>query len=65
MSIKAVPLVFDAALCALLFVSLRRVAGDASAWWAVVAYWLNPRRSSAGASEDISTRCSFFQRLDR
>jgi hypothetical protein len=41
-SIKAVPVVFDAALCALLFVSLRRVAGDVSAWWAVVAYWLNP-----------------------
>jgi hypothetical protein len=42
MTIKAVPVVFEAALCVLLFVVLRRTAGDAPALWAVVAYWLNP-----------------------
>jgi hypothetical protein len=41
-SIKAVPVLFEAALCALLFVALRRTAGAAPARWAVVAYWLNP-----------------------
>jgi hypothetical protein len=64
MSIKAVPLVFDAALCALLFVSLRRVAAmcpPGGRSWRMA----EPAASSAGASADISTRCSFFQRLDR
>ncbi len=41
-TIKAVPVVFEAALCALLFVVLRRAAGEAPARWAVIAYWLNP-----------------------
>ena len=42
MTIKAVPVVFEAALCALLFVVLRRAAGEWPARWAVIAYWLNP-----------------------
>src|SRR5436190_15123231 len=42
MVVKAVPIVFEAALCALLFVVLRRALGDGPARWAVVAYWLNP-----------------------
>ncbi len=40
--IKSIPVVFEAALCALLFVALRRTAGDDAARWAVVVYWLNP-----------------------
>ena len=40
--IKTVPVLFEAALCVLLFVVLRRSAGEAAARWAVVAYWLNP-----------------------
>jgi hypothetical protein len=41
-AIKSVPVLFEAALCALLFAGLRRTAGDGPARWAVVAYWLNP-----------------------
>ena len=40
--IKAIPVAFEAALCAALFIVLRRTAGEAAARWAVVAYWLNP-----------------------
>jgi hypothetical protein len=40
--IKSIPVVFEAALCVLLFVALRRSAGDEAARWAVVVYWLNP-----------------------
>ena len=40
--IKALPVVFECGLVALLFFALRRIFGDAAACWAVVAYWLNP-----------------------
>ena len=40
--IKSIPVVFEAALCLLLFVALRRGAGEEAASWAVVVYWLNP-----------------------
>ena len=40
--VKAVPVAFEAALTALLFVTLRRTGGDGVARWASAAYWLNP-----------------------
>ena len=41
-SIKAIPVVFEAALCALLFVALRRSAGDDGRPLGGRRYWLNP-----------------------
>ncbi len=41
-TIKAVPVLFEAAVCALIFLALRHTAGEAPARWAVLAYWLNP-----------------------
>jgi hypothetical protein len=40
--IKALPVAFEVMLVALLFVAIRKIAGDAAARWAAVAYWLNP-----------------------
>src|SRR5262249_23147421 len=40
--IKAETVVFEAALTAIVFVALLRVAGSAAARWALAAYWLNP-----------------------
>lgn len=40
--IKAEPVVFEAALTALLFVVLLKTAGPPAARWALMAYWLNP-----------------------
>jgi hypothetical protein len=40
--IKAEPVVFEAALAALLFVVLLKTAGPPAARWALMAYWLNP-----------------------
>jgi hypothetical protein len=41
-TIKGAIVLLDAALTALLFVVVARVAGRARAWWAALAYWLNP-----------------------
>jgi len=40
--IKAPAAIADAAMAGLLFVVVRRRAGDAAARWATIAYWLNP-----------------------
>lgn len=41
-TIKGAIVVMDAALAALLFFAVRRVADTARAWWAAMAYWVNP-----------------------
>ena len=54
--IKALPVVFEIGLCALLFVGLRRAWGEAPARWAVVVYWLNPAavmNASVGGYLDV------------
>ncbi|MFI5179168.1 MAG: hypothetical protein ACHQO8_11415 [Vicinamibacterales bacterium] len=41
-TLKTLPVVFEAGLILLLGIALRAVHGGAVAWWAVAAYWLNP-----------------------
>jgi hypothetical protein len=41
-TIKGALVVMDAALTALLFLAVRRAASAARAWWAAMAYWVNP-----------------------
>lgn len=41
-TIKGAIVLLDGALAALLFVTVARAAGRARAWWAALAYWLNP-----------------------
>jgi len=41
-TIKGAIVLLDAVLTALIFLTVRRAAGAASAWWAAMAYWLNP-----------------------
>jgi hypothetical protein len=41
-TIKGAIVLFDALLSVLLFMAVRRAAGAARAWWAAIAYWLNP-----------------------
>src|SRR5262245_2888117 len=40
--VKGVPVLFEAALIAVMFAGLRRAPGVHAARWAVLAYWLNP-----------------------
>ena len=41
-TIKGAIVLLDGVLAALLFVAVRGAAGGAPAWWAALAYWLNP-----------------------
>ena len=41
-TIKGAIVLLDAVLTALIFLVVRRAAGATSAWWAAMAYWLNP-----------------------
>jgi hypothetical protein len=41
-TIKGAMVLLDGALAALLFLAVRRAGGAARAWWAAIAYWLNP-----------------------
>ena len=41
-TIKGAIVLLDGALAALLFLVVRRAAGTSRAWWAALAYWLNP-----------------------
>jgi hypothetical protein len=41
-TIKGAIVLLDAVLSMMLFLTVRRVAGAARAWWAAMAYWLNP-----------------------
>ena len=41
-TLKGTIVLLDGALAALLFAAVRRVAGPARAWFAAIAYWMNP-----------------------
>jgi hypothetical protein len=41
-AIKGAIVLFDAALSTLIFMTVRRAAGSSRAWWAAMAYWVNP-----------------------
>jgi len=41
-TIKGAIVLLDALLTMLLFLAVRRIAGTARAWWAALAYWVNP-----------------------
>ena len=41
-TIKGAIVLLDAVLAALIFAAVRRAAGSPRAWWAALAYWLNP-----------------------
>jgi uncharacterized membrane protein len=41
-TIKGAIVLLDAALPTLMFTTVRRAAGSSRAWWAAMAYWVNP-----------------------
>ena len=41
-TIKGAIVLFDGALTTLLFLAVRRAGGTTRAWWAAMAYWVNP-----------------------